>query len=91
MLETKLVRERCSFYKEEAGVPQTLAWQPEESCGASAAAGCLSLPHTHLGKHINGIANTLQISSRAVGLYCQRAPIVPGAMKIAGVAKLCSC
>lgn len=74
--------------------PQTLAWQPEEICRASAAAGWLSPPRTlgdRLGKHIDCIGNALQISSRAVGLYCQGAPFVAAAMKIAGVAKLSSC
>lgn len=73
---------------------QTLAWQLEESCGASAAAGCLSLLHTledHLVKHIGCIENALQISSRAVGSYCPGASFIAAAMKIAGVKKLCSC
>jgi len=69
---------------------QTLAWQPEESCGASAAAGCLSPPRAledRLGKHIEYIKKSVQISSRAVELYCQGTPVVSAAMKIAGGAK----
>lgn len=53
---------------------QTLAWQTEEDCGASAA-GCLSVPHTlqdHLGRHMSCLENALQISQRSCGAVLAR-------------------
>lgn len=54
---------------------QILAWQMEENCGASAVAGCFSVPHTledHLGKHTDCIENALQISRRSCGAILTR-------------------
>lgn len=54
---------------------QTLAWQTEENCGASAVAGCFSVPHTledHLRKDTDCIENALQISRSSCGAILAR-------------------